>query len=266
MMVDIFPFFNELDILEIRLRELDGIVDRFVAIQCEETHAGLTKPIYLDPSDPRWAPWAGRLTTAIIPPTRNAKNRWDRERAPRDATVSLLADLADDDVVLMSDVDEIPETKTVAAHIGSLTSDVWVGFALMCCAYYLNLRTPGRHLCVALARMDTVRRIGGQGFRDQRLTPPIGPIPAGWHFSYMGGISAIIQKLAAYAHEEYDTETLRNPALWQAEIEARHVPFRIKWRHLHQLPLDRLPIEIARHPNRYAHLLAPRRTNVSQHA
>jgi beta-1,4-mannosyl-glycoprotein beta-1,4-N-acetylglucosaminyltransferase len=67
MLIDVFPFFNELDILELRLRELDSMVRRFVAIQSTETHAGNEKPLYLDVDAPRWKPWRGRLETVVLP-------------------------------------------------------------------------------------------------------------------------------------------------------------------------------------------------------
>ena len=35
--VDVFPFFNELDLLEIRLRLLNKIVDKFVLIDSNRT-------------------------------------------------------------------------------------------------------------------------------------------------------------------------------------------------------------------------------------
>ena len=46
MLYDCFLFYNESDLLELRLRELDDLVDKFIVIQGEETFAGIPKPIY----------------------------------------------------------------------------------------------------------------------------------------------------------------------------------------------------------------------------
>ena len=46
MIVDCFPFFNELDILEIRLNSLAPYVDRFVLTECNVTHSGNQKPLF----------------------------------------------------------------------------------------------------------------------------------------------------------------------------------------------------------------------------
>ena len=46
MVFDCFPFFNELELLEIRLRELSDVVDKFVLVEATKTHSGLDKPLY----------------------------------------------------------------------------------------------------------------------------------------------------------------------------------------------------------------------------
>lgn len=43
---DVFPFFNELDLLEIRLNILDPHVDYFVLSKSTKTFSGLDKPLY----------------------------------------------------------------------------------------------------------------------------------------------------------------------------------------------------------------------------
>ena len=45
---DVFPFFNEIDLLEIRLNELDSVVDFFVITEASTTFSGLEKPFYFE--------------------------------------------------------------------------------------------------------------------------------------------------------------------------------------------------------------------------
>ena len=45
---DVFPFFNELDLLEIRLNTLNDFVDEFIIIEADTTHSGLSKPYFAD--------------------------------------------------------------------------------------------------------------------------------------------------------------------------------------------------------------------------
>ena len=46
--VDVFPFFNELDLLDIRLNVLDPYVDCFIISEATKTFSGLDKPLYYE--------------------------------------------------------------------------------------------------------------------------------------------------------------------------------------------------------------------------
>ena len=46
--VDVFPFFNELDLLDIRLNVLDPHVDCFIISEATKTFSGLDKPLYYE--------------------------------------------------------------------------------------------------------------------------------------------------------------------------------------------------------------------------
>ena len=50
MIYDCFIFFNEFDLLEIRLNELDNIVDKFVLVEANFTHSSKEKPYYGGPN------------------------------------------------------------------------------------------------------------------------------------------------------------------------------------------------------------------------
>ena len=47
MIYDCFTFYNELDLLEIRLNVLNDVVDRFVLVEMNKTHMGDDKPFTL---------------------------------------------------------------------------------------------------------------------------------------------------------------------------------------------------------------------------
>ena len=46
--IDAFSFFNEVDLLKLRLEYLRDVVDYFVISECNYTHSGKSKPYYLD--------------------------------------------------------------------------------------------------------------------------------------------------------------------------------------------------------------------------
>ena len=55
MTYDCFSFFNELDLLEIRLNVLKDAVDKFVLVEAGETHSGKPKPLYFKENEARFA-------------------------------------------------------------------------------------------------------------------------------------------------------------------------------------------------------------------
>ena len=54
MVYDCFSFFNELDLLEIRLNVLKDVVDKFVLVEATRTHTGRPKPLYYEENKARF--------------------------------------------------------------------------------------------------------------------------------------------------------------------------------------------------------------------
>jgi beta-1,4-mannosyl-glycoprotein beta-1,4-N-acetylglucosaminyltransferase len=256
-MIDIIPFCTETDLLELRLRELDPIVDRWIVIQSRETHSGKPKPLIFDPQDARWAPWASRMETFIVPPI-TTQDPWRREQATRHIIPHLLSTVPDDVPVILSDVDEIPSAALLSAWAPELTYDRWVGFSMATFYYYLNLKGRRRSPGIALATSRTVCRWGGQHLRSQRLrTVPVGPIEGGWHFSWQGGTEAIQLKLTSFAHTEYDIPELTDVGHLLSCLQ-QHTPlFERGSTRFTPCPLSELPLDIQARPAAYAHLLLP---------
>ena len=55
--IDCFTFFNELDLLEFRLKFLDQHVDMFVVAESNLTHSGKPKPYYFEENKKRFDHW-----------------------------------------------------------------------------------------------------------------------------------------------------------------------------------------------------------------
>jgi beta-1,4-mannosyl-glycoprotein beta-1,4-N-acetylglucosaminyltransferase len=252
MLIDVCGLRDELDVFELRLRELEDCVDRFLVVQSEETHAGAPKPIALQVGDARWRRWDGRLATVVLSRIETL-DRWVREHAMRECIGGLLADQAPDDLVLMSDVDEVANAEAVREALPFVTGDTWIGFDTQPYYYYLNLRVPTRWRAIALARVATVRRFGAQKIRDYRRRPPI-LRTGGWHFSYLSGVDAIREKLAAFAHAEYSTDAFRDPFRLDQCIREHRDIFN-KGVQFTVAPLSEMPQDVQDHPERYESML-----------
>lgn len=222
MIYDCFSFFNELDVLEIRLRTLADIVDRFVLAESRFTHTGQSKPLYYQENAARFKAFADRIIHVVSPDPEDLRfdandpgPSWIRENAQRDATINaILPHLKDEDLLLVSDLDEIPSPHAVrtACRLGRP-----VRFRQRMYYYYANYRnytSPYWYGSVALTFRDfknphTYRHLDvGAAFPSTRLTTPSASKVrslkkikilhnGGWHFSYLGGVPMIQKKLAS---------------------------------------------------------------------
>src|SRR3990167_657669 len=126
---DCFMFSTELDLLEIRLYELSEVVDFFVLVEATKTHSGKDKHLYYKENQDRFAEFSSRIlyvcvqdmpmTKAEINAALTSQDRhwieskyqeednWVRERFQRNAMMRVLKDANPEDVIIISDADEI---------------------------------------------------------------------------------------------------------------------------------------------------------------
>lgn len=215
MIVDGFTFFNELDILEIRLNELKDVVDRFILVEAEQTHSGLAKPLYFEQNKERFKNFN---ITHLVAPNIETTDAWVRERAQRDFIKNGWNDLDDNDIVIVSDLDEIPNKKSL--HLIFPGFDV-LSFDMDMFYYYFNnvetdhrwteakITTLARALSVSPCGMRYITSIDAS---QTKMAPE-----TGWHFSFMGGVEKVIQKIESFAHQEYNNEDIKSTAKEQVE-------------------------------------------------
>ena len=240
---DCFTFFNELDLLEIRLHEHAPVVNRFVLAEATRTHTGHPKPLYFQENRSRFAPFLDRITHVVVDDlplggVLEADNV-RRENHQRNALARGLGNARPNDYVIVSDVDEIIRAQAIREAVRRLGIIPAVHlFELRWFYYFLNFERPRSWIWNG-PRMGRMRHAWTpQGLRS--IHPPYdstaqGPSDihppddrnlfrrirwmrctygrtmdytvhrnAGWHFSYMGGIAAIIKKLESYMHVHPD--------------------------------------------------------------
>lgn len=112
---DCFTFFNELDLLEIRLNELDPVVDYFVLVEATKTFSGKQKPLYYNENRKLFSQFSDRIIHVVVDdmPTVINNNRWPLETFQRKCIWRGLHSCVSNDIVLISDVDEIPTAALV---------------------------------------------------------------------------------------------------------------------------------------------------------
>jgi hypothetical protein len=81
MIYDCFTFFNELELLEMRLHELADVVDRFVLVEATRTHTNQPKPLFYHENRARFADFADKIIYVIVDD--RAPIAWHGTRAVR---------------------------------------------------------------------------------------------------------------------------------------------------------------------------------------
>jgi len=204
---DCFTFFDELDVLDIRLHELAPVVDKFVLVESTKTFRNASKRLYYKENKHKFTEFVDRIIHVIVEDTPLTPNPWEVEYFQRNAIVRGLVQCQPNDIILLSDVDEIPRATTVALNDwhSALNNQDCYWFNQIVSYYYLN--------CVANISWNGTRVVryemlgSPQAWRDKA---GLGLNMAGWHMSYLGTPERISRKIAAFAHSEYDTPEFNN--------------------------------------------------------
>ncbi len=114
--IDCFTFFNELDLLEIRLKYLYDVVDHFVIIEADTSHGGNKKPFIFQDNTDRFTPFKDKILYVPLKMKFFEEEKgvaWKRENYQRNCIETGLRelDLNKNDLILISDLDEIPNKK-----------------------------------------------------------------------------------------------------------------------------------------------------------
>jgi beta-1,4-mannosyl-glycoprotein beta-1,4-N-acetylglucosaminyltransferase len=203
---DCFPFLNELDLLEIRLYELDPIVDVFVLCEARLTHSFQPKALNFEANRDRFAPYASKIRYVVLDSFQNADS-WSVEPEQRVEAVRRSGAGADD-VIIASDVDEIPRRSSLVTAIGELratgkpqTLDNRLYFYGFDCAALSEWEVwPGASVTYR-RDIEDASEIRGQRKHFVRHKN------AGWHYSNFGTPEQILYKLQSFAaHANFPQE------------------------------------------------------------
>ncbi|SDR05749.1 N-acetylglucosaminyltransferase [Pseudovibrio sp. Tun.PSC04-5.I4] len=233
--VDGFTFFNELDTLEIRLGELFNVVDEFILVEATKTFAGQEKPLFFAENKSRFAPFMSKIRHVIVDDMPiNAQNAWTREYHQRDCIERGLHDLEVHDLILVSDVDEIPKPDALfKAKNDPKSSRSLTFFGSDIFRYRLNFKDDISDFTSCPRLISAMFFKGAQALRRERAFQSKS-LPAvlervlwqwkaatrygrpmrrkllrssSWHFSFLGDMDKVVTKLEAYSHAEHMNDT-----------------------------------------------------------
>ena len=229
MIYDCFQFFNELDILKIRLNVLSPVVDRFVISEATETFSGLKKPLYYEENKALFAEFQDKIIHVVVEDTPEGGTH-ERDTFQKNAVTRGLADCTDEDIIIFSDLDEIPNPDKIQEILRDFQKDKIYHFAQRLFYCYLNMEEVSGSLLSYAGEFDGVARKKWIGtkmlsyklLREQNLLLGELRFPerkeigirvedGGWHFGYMGGHGQkdikkrVQEKVVSAAHQEYNS-------------------------------------------------------------
>jgi Glycosyltransferase family 17 len=210
---DCMLYNGEVEVLEIRLHELDPIIDRFVVVESDTTFSGKPRALAFDPNHPAIAPFAHKIDHVVVRDMPNTTNPWEREAWQRNALIRGVANAADSDLIVMSDVDEIPRAAIIAYAKFETRHSIYL-FRLRFYYFFLNyMNTKGPEvgqICNSASTVGIARQLGPQNFRHKLIPGAVVIDDGGWHFSYLMDEASVKKKIAAFAHQELNTDAVLN--------------------------------------------------------
>ena len=115
---DTFTFYNEFDMLEFRLMELDSVVDKFIISESTLTFSGNKKPLYFEENKHRFKKYLHKIHHVVVDDSPQGFTRdktWEREYHQRNSIANSLnyLGLKEEDIIIHGDVDEIPDVNII---------------------------------------------------------------------------------------------------------------------------------------------------------
>jgi beta-1,4-mannosyl-glycoprotein beta-1,4-N-acetylglucosaminyltransferase len=263
MILDCFTFYNEYDILEGRLEYLYDYIDYFIIVETDITHSGKPKPLNYLENISRYKKYHNKIIYSpfsanfenvnfdvIVERTDFSTPHWKIENVQRNHIAEVLKLFDPDDIVMISDADEIPNKSAIEfakPHLGNVATS----FALEQILYYYNFsqREEVTWKGTILTKNKVVQEHTPQWLRDMRWEIPRLQ-NAGWHLSFWGNAEKIANKIQNFAHQEHNKPVFTNLNNIRDRVTSGRDPFD---RHP-LLPVDpsTIPVDIYNIFNKYA--------------
>ncbi len=284
MVIDLIPFFNEIDILRLRLGILSPYVDKFVIEEATVSFSGEAKELCFDRNRDKFSEFLDKIIYIKVDDTPADYSTHERDYYQKNRLIEGLkeAGATERDVIIFGDCDEIPNPAALRMIIESFDPGKVYHLAQRNFYAFLNMEEKsGKLLSITgdfpeIAEPD--RKWLGTKVTSTGCIPAEGIVrlrdlcrvtdanavrvaDGGWHFGYMGGekesdpIKRIGVKVKAAAHQEYNEreiilETMDRLVLGQ-DIFGRDARFE-------RVEIDSsYPEYLTAHISEYEHLIMP---------
>ena len=207
---DCFQYFNEDHIADLRFNILNEFVDFFIIVESTVYHQGKPKKLHFDIN--KYGKFKNKINYIVVDDTpENIKKPHKGgeslvEQHQRNSNIRGLKKCNDNDLVILSDVDEIPDLNKL--NLMNLNENNWHGSKI---CLKKNLKSPQwlRNLKFKkypFWRIDKLRNL--QIIKN-----------GGWHFAYLQSPINISKKIKSFAHGEFNSSQTSDEERIKLKIE-----------------------------------------------
>ncbi len=218
---DCFQFFNEEHILDLRLNVLNEFVDFFVIVESTTDHQGKSKKLNFDKK--KFNKFKKKIIYIVVDDTAEAIKKPHLggeslvEQHQRNSLLRGLKNCRDEDLIILSDVDEIPNLN----RLNIFDKKKYAVFSQKMFNYKINLLNEtesnwhGSKICLKknLKSPQWLRNLKFKKYPFWRIDKPrnLQIIEnGGWHFAYLQTPDNILKKIESSAHGEFNKQDYKN--------------------------------------------------------
>ena len=215
---DCFQYFNEDHIVDLRLNILDEYVDYFVISESTRTHQGEIKKINFDLKN--FSKFKKKIKFFVaeynekIDFTKHFGGESPIEQHQRNFLINGLEKASPDDLIILSDTDEIPDLKKLNEI---KNGKKFVAFSQKMFMYKINLQNINESNWIGskitkkkyLSSMQSLRNLKFKNYPFWRIDKRhLQIIKGGWHFSYLQTSDQIMKKIKSFSHGEFNSRDM----------------------------------------------------------
>lgn len=195
-------FHNEFALLKIRCEELRSLDVIHVLVESAFTFSGKPKPLYFKERKDEFKAYP--IIHIVLDDTPH-DDPWVNEQRQRDACMSALHGCDDYDTIIISDVDECPKALSIDKYhpdsgVMALEQSLYY--------YYLNCLSSKKWNMSKILPWGLLKYSSPNTVRNLVVNSIIPD--AGWHWSYQGGVNAMINKFKSFSHQEPEIQKMAN--------------------------------------------------------
>lgn len=231
---DCFLFFNEIDLLEIRLELLYPYVDYFIISECDSTFSGLDKPFHFENNKHLFEKYLDKIIhvknvnskdysilnnqyegnrqkiyNEIVNRFKSTDFSWKSESNwcldfLHREYVKLGMDKCDDeDLILFSDLDELPNPEIIMKLRSEYDLEKTYVLLEDSFYFYVNVLSQTNWFGSYITKFKNIKTKSVGLFRNDRDSYERIQ-NGGWHLSFMGGKERVVNKIKSWGHQEYN--------------------------------------------------------------